>query len=67
MQERISELKDKPGEIIQRGEKKRMKKRNDNLRDLWDTTKCINICTMGVQENKEREEGQKDITQGNNG
>jgi len=28
---------------IKRGEKKRIKRNEDNLRDLWDNVKCPNI------------------------
>lgn len=40
-------------------EEKRIKKRDDTLKDLWDTSKSTNIRTMGVSENKEREKEQK--------
>ena len=32
-----------------------MKKREDSLRDLWDTTRKTNICGIGIPEGKERE------------
>ena len=35
--------------------KRAKKKRNEHsLRDLWDNTKCTNICIMGERENRER-------------
>ena len=33
---------------------KRMKRIEDNLRDLWDNIKCTNIRTKGVLEEKEK-------------
>ena len=43
--ERISELEDKMVEITaeEQSKEKRMKRIEDNLRDLWDNTKCTNI------------------------
>lgn len=35
---------------------KRMKKSEDSLRDLWDTIKQINICIIGVPEEKKEKE-----------
>ena len=34
---------------------KRMKRNENNLRDLWDNIKCTNICIIGVLEGEERE------------
>ena len=44
-EERISELKDKMVEITseEQDKKKRMKRNEDSLRDLWDNIKCTNI------------------------
>ena len=41
-EERISELEDKMVEITaeEQNKEKRMKRIEDNLRDLWDNTKC---------------------------
>ena len=36
---------------------KRMKKIKDNLRDLWDNTKCTNIQLIGVPEEQEKKKG----------
>jgi len=33
---------------------KRMKRNEDNLRDLWNNIKCTNICIIRVQERKEK-------------
>ena len=39
----------------QRGKKKKKIKRNeDNLRDLWDNVKCPNILIIGVPEDKKK-------------
>ena len=35
----------------------RMKKNEDNVRDLWDNIKCTNIHIIGVQEEEYREKG----------
>jgi len=41
----------------QRGkkEKKRFKRNEDNLRDLWDNVKCPNVQIIGVPEEKNKE------------
>ena len=51
-EERISELKDKMVEITseEKNKVKRMKRTEDNLRDLWDNIKCTNILIIGVPE-----------------
>ena len=36
---------------------KRMKRIEDNLRDLWDNTKCTNIRIIGVPEEEEKKKG----------
>ena len=33
---------------------KRMKRTEDNLRDLWDNIKCTNIQTIGIPEEEEK-------------
>ena len=50
--ERISELEDKMVEIIpeEQNKVKRMKRTEDNLRDLWENIKCTNIGITGVPE-----------------
>ena len=35
---------------------KRMERTEDNLRDLWDNIKCINIQIIGVSEEEEEKE-----------
>ena len=53
--ERISELEDKMVEItVEQNKGKRMKRIEDNLRDLWDNTKCTNIRIIGVPEEEEK-------------
>ena len=42
-------------------QKKRMKRNEDSLRDLWDNIKSTNICILGVPEGEEREKGSKKI------
>ena len=52
-EDRISEVEDKMAEISEaerKKEKKRIKRTEDNLRDLWDNVKCPNIRIIGVQE-----------------
>ena len=59
-EEQISELEDKMVEISakeQNKKKKRMKRIEDNLRDLWDNTKCTNIRIIGVPEEEEKKKG----------
>ena len=44
----------------QRGKKKkRMKRNEDNLRDLWDNVKCSNIQIIGVPEEEDRKKKKK--------
>ena len=39
----------------QRGKKKeRIKRNEDNLRDIWDDVKCPNIQIIGVQEDEDK-------------
>ena len=40
---------------------KRMKRIEDNLRDLWDNIKCTNIRIIGVLEEKEKKKGTEKI------
>ena len=46
----------------QRGKKKKRIKRNeDNLRDLWDNVKCPNIRIIGVPEEEDKKKGHEKI------
>ena len=51
-EERISDLEDKMVEITseEQNKVKRMKRTEDNLRDLWDNIKHTNIQIIGVPE-----------------
>ena len=40
---------------------KRMKRTEDNLRDLWDNIKCTNIQIIGVPEEEEKKKGYENI------
>ena len=62
-EERISELEDKMVEITaeEQNKEKRMKRIEDNLRDLWDNTKRTNIRNIGVPEEEEKKKGSKKI------
>ena len=61
--ERLSDLEDKIVEITTEEQKKekRMKKIEDNLRDLWDNIKCTNIRIIGVPEEEEKRKGTEKI------
>ena len=46
----------------QRGKKKKRIKRNeDNLRDLWDNVKCPNIQIIGVLEEEDKKEDHEKV------
>ena len=53
---RISEVEDRMVEIneAERKKEKRIKRNEDNLRDLWDNVKCPNIWIIGVQEEEDK-------------
>ena len=40
---------------------KRMRRTEDNLRDLWDNNKCTNILTIGIPEEQEKKKGYEKI------
>ena len=58
-EDRISEVEDRMVEIneAERKKEKRIKRNEDNLRDLWDNVKCPNIWIIGVpvEENKKKD------------
>ena len=45
----------------EQNKEKRMKRIEDNLRDLWDNTKCTNIRIIGVPEEEEKKKGSQKI------
>ena len=45
---------------MKQGEK-RMKRNEDNLRDLWDNVKHLNIQTIGVPEEEDKKKGNETI------
>ena len=56
-EEQINDLEDRMAVITatEQNIKKRMKRNEDSLRDLWGNIKCTNICIIGVPEGGERE------------
>ena len=62
-EEQISELEDRLVEITaaEQNKEKRMKRKEDSLRDLWDNIKCTNIHIIGIPEGEEREKGPEKI------
>ena len=59
-EERISDLEDKIVEITAE-QKKRMRRIEDSLRDLWDNIKLTNIRIIGVPEEEEKKKGSEKI------
>ena len=61
-EDRISEVEDRMVEIneAERG-KKRIKRNEDNLRDLWDNVKHSNIQIIGVPEEEDKKKGHEKI------
>ena len=55
-EDRISEVEDKMVEIneAERKKEKRIKRNDDNLRDLWDNVKRPNIRIIGVPEEEDK-------------
>ena len=45
----------------EQNKEKRVKRIEDNLRDLWDNTKCTNIRIIGVPEEEEKKKGSEKI------
>ena len=63
MEEQITDLEDKIVEITtaEQNKEKRMKRIEDNLRDLWDNIKNTNIRIIGVPEEEEKKKGTEKI------
>ena len=62
-EEQVSDLEDKIVEITttEQNKKKRMKRIEDSLRDLWDNIKCNNIRIIGIPEEEEKKKGTEKI------
>ena len=62
-EDRISEVEDRMVEIneAERIKEKRIKRNEDNLRDLWDNVKCPNIRIIGVPEEEDKKKGHEKI------
>ena len=62
-EDRISEVEDRMVEInvAERKKEKRMKRNEDNLRDLWDNVKCSNIRIIGVPEEEDNKKDREKI------
>ena len=62
-EDRISEGEDRMVEIneTERKEEKRIKRNEDNLRDLWDNVKCPNIRMIGVPEEEDKKKRHEKI------
>ena len=60
-EDRISEVEDRMVEIneAERKAEKRIKRNEDNLRDLWDNVKCPNIQIIGVPEEDDKKKGKR--------
>jgi len=59
----ISEVGDRMVEIseAERKKEKKIKRNEDNLRDLWDNIKCLNIQIIGVPEEEDKKKGHEKI------
>ena len=62
-EDRISEVEDRMIEIneTERKKEKRIKRNEDNLRDLWDNVKCPNILIIGVPEEEDKKKDHEKI------
>ena len=59
-EDRIGEVEDRMVEINEaqrKKEKKRIKRNENNLSDLWDKVKCPNIRIIGVPEEDDKKKG----------
>ena len=64
-EERMSELENRIVEITEAEQKKRkrIKRSEKSLRNLWHNMKRTNICIIGVAEGEEREKGAENISE----
>ena len=62
-EDRKSEVEDRMVEIneSERRKEKRIKRNEDNLRDLWDNDKCPNIRIIGVPEEEDKKKDHEKI------
>ena len=62
-EDRISEVEDRMAEIneAERKKEKRVKRNEDNLRDLWDNVKHANIPIIGVSEEEDKKKEHEKI------
>ena len=62
-EDRINDVEDRMVEIneTERKEEKRIKRNEDNLRDLWDNVKCPNIRMIGVPEEEDKKKDHEKI------
>ena len=62
-EDRISEVEDRMVEIneAERKKEKRIKRNEDNLRDLWDNAKHPHIRVRGVPEEEDKKKGHEKI------
>ena len=62
-EDRTSEIEDKMVEIheAERKKEKRIKRNEDNLRDLWDNVKRPNIRIIGVPEEEDKKKGHEKL------
>ena len=63
VEDRINEVEGKMVEIseAERKKEKRMKRNEDNLRDLWDKVKRSNIRIIGVPEEEDKKKGHEKL------
>ena len=62
-EDRLSKVEDRMVEIneTERKKEKRIKRNEDNLRDLWDNFKCPNIRIIGVPEEEDKKKDHEKI------
>ena len=62
-EDRKNDVEDKMMEIneAERKKEKRIKRNEDNLRDLWDNMKCPNIRIIGVPEEEDKKKGHEKL------